>query len=86
MPDGQYEPHRLLRALLSKRRSADGRLSIVEKEYDIPIENNVKKDISVMCNLSQGIRDDESAADHRNVVCCFLYSCLNRTRPCLVAV
>ena len=25
------------------------------KEYDIPIEDNIRKDVGVMCNLSQGI-------------------------------
>ena len=34
------------------------RITILENEYDIPVEENFRKDVSVMCNLSQGIRED----------------------------
>ena len=27
------------------------------KEYNIPIEDSIRKDVSVMCNLSQGIKE-----------------------------
>ena len=27
-------------------------------EYDIPVENNLREDVNVMCNLSQGIKED----------------------------
>lgn len=30
----------------------------METEYHIPIEDEIRKDVSVMCNLSQGIRED----------------------------
>ena len=30
---------------------------IIGNEYDIPIEENFRKDVSVMCNLSQGIEE-----------------------------
>jgi hypothetical protein len=53
--DEKYELHRLLVALLSMDLSADEKLAIIEKEYHIPIEDNIRKDVSVMCNLSQGI-------------------------------
>lgn len=33
-------------------------LDIIEKEYNIPLEDNLREDVSVMCNLSQGIVDD----------------------------
>lgn len=56
--DEQYELHRLLGALLSKLLSVDEKLAIIEKEYDIPVESDVRREISVMCNLSQGIRED----------------------------
>lgn len=57
--DEEYELHRLLGTLLSKRLSTNEKLSIMETEYHIPIEDEIRKDVSVMCNLSQGIRDDE---------------------------
>lgn len=30
-------------------------------KYDIPIEDNLREDVSVMCNLSQGIVDKTKA-------------------------
>lgn len=56
--DEKYELHRLLGALLSKELTVDEKLNIIGNEYDIPIEENLRKDVSVMCNLSQGIKED----------------------------
>lgn len=56
--DEMYELHRLLGALLSKELTMDEKLNIIGNEYDIPIEENLRKDVSVMCNLSQGIKED----------------------------
>ena len=33
------------------------KLSIIGNEYDIPLEEKFIKDVSVMCNLSQGVED-----------------------------
>ena len=55
--DETYELHRLLGALLSKELTIDEKLNIIGSEYDIPIEENFRKDVSVMCNLSQGIEE-----------------------------
>ena len=43
--------------MLSQELTADEKLSIIEKEYDIPIEENMREDVSVMCNLSEGIEE-----------------------------
>lgn len=56
--DENYELHRLLGALLSKELTIHEKLNIIGTEYDIPIEENFRKDVSVMCNLSQGIKED----------------------------
>ena len=56
--DETYELHRLLGALLSKELTIDEKLNIIGSEYNIPIEENFGKDVSVMCNLSQGIKED----------------------------
>ena len=56
--DETYELHRLPGALLSKELTIDEKLNIIGNEYDIPIEENLRKDVSVMCNLSQGIKED----------------------------
>ena len=55
--DEKHELHRLLGALLSKNLTQSEKLNIIEKEYDIPLEEDLRKDVSVMCNLSQGIED-----------------------------
>ena len=55
--DEIYELHRLLGALLSQELTMDEKLNIIGNEYDIPIEENLRKDVSVMCNLSQGIEE-----------------------------
>lgn len=56
--DKTYELHRLLGALLSKQLTINEKLTIIENEYDIPIEDNFRKDVNIMCNLSQGIKED----------------------------
>ena len=59
--DEKHELHRLLGVLLSKSLTQSEKLNIIEKEYDIPLEEDLRKDVSVMCNLSQGIVDDTKA-------------------------
>ena len=54
----KYELHRLLSALLSSDLEVKDKLDIIEKEYDIPLENDIRKDVKEMCNLSQGIREE----------------------------
>lgn len=54
----KYELHRLLAALLSSGLGVEDKLDIIEKEYDIPLENDIRKDVKEMCNLSQGIREE----------------------------
>ena len=56
--DETYDLHRLLGALLSKELTVDEKLDIVGKEYNIPIEEDFRKDVSTMCNLSQGIKEE----------------------------
>ena len=55
--DEIYELHRLLGALLSQELTVDEKLSIIGNEYDIPIEENMRKDVSAMCNLGEGIEE-----------------------------
>ena len=53
-----YELHRLLGALLSNRLSLGEKLDIIGGEYEIPMEEELRKDVSAMCNLSQGIEEE----------------------------
>ncbi len=41
--------------LLSKELIIDEKLNIIGTEYDIPIKDNIRKAVSVICNPSQGI-------------------------------
>ena len=66
--DETYELHRLLGALLSKKLTIDEKLNIIGNEYDIPIEENFRKDVSVMCNLSQGIKEDGIAIGEAGLI------------------
>jgi len=56
--DEKYELHRLLVALMSKQLTTSEKLNIIEKEYKIQVNDTLRKDVSVMCNLSQGIVDE----------------------------
>lgn len=60
--DDKYELHRLLSTLLSMELSVDEKLGIMEKEYNIAVDDRIREDVSAMCNLSQGIR--ENATDN----------------------
>ena len=63
-----YELHRLLGALLSQDLTIDQKLDIIGNEYDIPIEDNLRKDVSDMCNLSQGIEDKGIAIGETRII------------------
>ena len=60
--DEKYELHRLLSTLLSAELTVDEKLGIIKTEYSIPVDEKLRKDMSAMCNLSQGIR--ENATDN----------------------
>ena len=52
-----YELHRLLSALLSSNLEVEEKLDIIEKEYDILVEDDIREEVEEMCNLSQGIKE-----------------------------
>ena len=49
--DEKYELHRLLGTLLSMELSVAEKLEIMETEYRIPIDDGIREDVRVMCNL-----------------------------------
>ena len=53
-----YELHRLLGTLFSKELGRKDKLWILKEEYDITEDDNLREDVSEMCNLSQGIKED----------------------------
>jgi hypothetical protein len=52
-----HELHRLLETLLSETMPAEDKFKIFEEEYDIPMQNNLREDVSNVSNLGQGIED-----------------------------
>ena len=63
--DETYELHGLLGTLLSRELTIDEKLDIIGNEYDIPLEENFRKDMSTMCNLSQGVKEEGIAIGRR---------------------
>ena len=55
--EAKYELHRLLGALLSQDLTANEKLDIIGNEYAIPMEKDFREDVSIMCNLSQKIKE-----------------------------
>ena len=63
LPDKEEELklHRLLGALFSQQLTAKQRLGIIEDEYIGTMEQEEKEVYSLMCNLSQGIKEEALA-------------------------
>ena len=52
-----YELHRLLATILSSNLEANEKLDIMEREYHILLEDDIREEVEEMCNLSQGIKE-----------------------------
>ena len=57
----EYVLHRLLCAMFSNELSQQQKMKIMEQEYHIPMEESFKEEVSIMCNLSQGIKEESEA-------------------------
>ena len=66
--DDKYELHRLLSTLLSMELSVNEKLSIMENEYNIPVDDRIREDVSAMCNLSQGILEKGEAKGEAKII------------------
>ena len=66
--DEKYELHRLLSTLLSAELTVDEKLGIIKTEYSIPVDDKLRKDVSAMCNLSQGIRERTVAERDEKII------------------
>jgi hypothetical protein len=53
--DEEFALHRLLGTVFSERLTVDEKLTVMENEYGIPMEMDLKEDLEDMCNMSQGI-------------------------------
>ena len=63
--DEEYELHRLLGTLLSQHLEAKEKMQIVEEEYHISMEQKFREDLKIMCNLSQGVKEEGIAMGHK---------------------
>lgn len=52
----------------SKELTKNEKLNIIENEYDIPIDEELRKDVGVMCNLSQGIKEEGIAIGEARII------------------
>ena len=66
--DEKYELHRLLSTLLSMELTAKEKLGIIKTEYNIPVDDKIREDVSAMCNLSQAIREKGGAEREEKII------------------
>lgn len=57
----EYGLHRLLGTLFSMDLPADKKLGIIGTEFEIPLDDGIREDVNIMCNLSQGIKEKSEA-------------------------
>ena len=57
----RYELHRLISTLLSNEIEAEQKLNMIELEYQISVSEELREEVNLMCNLSEGI--EERAAE-----------------------
>lgn len=55
--DEKYELHRLLGTLLSDRLAINTKFEIMKTEYNIPLNDDFRRDVNIMCNLGEGIEE-----------------------------
>ncbi len=55
--DEKYRLHRLLGVLLSENLNPKEKLTIMNEEYEIPIEQNIRKEVDEMYTMTQYIKE-----------------------------
>lgn len=60
--------HCLLSTLLLMGVPVDEKLGIMKSEYSISVDDKLKKDVNVMCNLSQGIEEKGIAIGEARII------------------
>lgn len=55
--DEKYELHRLLGTLLSDKLAINTKFEIMKSEYHIPLNDDFRRDVNIMCNLGEGIEE-----------------------------
>ena len=55
--DKKYELHRLLNTLLSDKIKVQEKIEVIENEYHILMNDDLRRDVNIMCNLGEGIEE-----------------------------
>ena len=55
--DEKYELHRLIAALLSDKMGASEKFDLIEREYGMEADDDLRKEVNIMCNLSDGLEE-----------------------------
>lgn len=55
---GEIGPNRMLSVLLSSKLVAEEKISILQDEYNIVLDDNSREEVSLMCNLSEAIEQE----------------------------
>ena len=63
--DEKYELHRLLSVLLSPEMEPMKKCEIIENEYRIQVEDEVREEMNIMCNLGEGLWEEAHAAGRK---------------------
>ena len=56
--DERLQLHRLLSVLLSMEMKAKDKITIMEAEYGIPVEDDIREEVNIMCNLGEGLAEN----------------------------
>ena len=54
--------------MFSKEPGRKDKIGILKEEYDITEDDNLREDVSRMCNLSQGIKEDGIAIGETGLI------------------
>ena len=66
--DERYRLHRLLGTLLSETLKPKEKLAIMKEEYEIPIEQNIRKEVDNMYTLSQHIEEQAKTEEKVRII------------------
>lgn len=64
--DREADVLKLLDVLLSEETAQSEKRRILQEEFDIPMTEHLEQEVSVMCNLSQGIRQKAYAEEYQS--------------------
>lgn len=56
--DERLQLHRLLSVLLSMEMKAKDKITIMDAEYGIPVEDGIREEVNIMCNLGEGLAEN----------------------------